>query len=152
MKIFDEFKKFAVKGNVIDMAVGVMLGAAFSGVVKALVDNVLMPPLGLLTGELDFTDRFFVLRDGEPPGPYLTLEAARKADALLLGYGVFANAILNFLIVACALFFLVRWINNLQSPDTPPAPNTKPCPHCKSAINKAATRCPHCTSELEVAA
>lgn len=148
MKIFDEFKKFAVKGNVIDMAVGVMLGAAFSGVVKALVDNVLMPPLGLLTGELDFTDRFLILRDGMPPGPYISLEAAKEADAILLGYGVFANAIVNFLIVAWALFFLVRWINNLQAPDTPPAPNTKPCPRCKSVIHIDATRCPHCTTEL----
>ena len=146
--MFKEFKEFAVKGNVVDMAVGVMIGAAFSTVVKSAVDDLLMPPIGLLAGDLDFSTYFLVLREGATPGPYATLAAARESGAVLLTYGQFANASLNFLIVASVLFFIVRWINRLKRPDTPAAPMTKACPHCKSAIHKDATRCPQCTAEL----
>lgn len=146
-----EFQEFAVKGNVVDMAVGVMIGAAFSSVVKSVVDDLLMPPIGLIAGDLDFSQYYVVLREGATAGPYTTVAAAKEAGAVLLTYGQFINATVNFLIVAFALFFVVRWINRLKRPDTPDAPRTKACPHCKSAIHKDATRCPQCTSELAAA-
>jgi large conductance mechanosensitive channel len=146
--MLSQFKEFAVKGNVVDMAVGVMIGAAFGAVVKSLVDDVLMPPLGLLTGRLDFKDHFLVLQAGTTPEPYATLEAARTAGATVLSYGMFVNACVSFLLISLALFFVVRWMNALRSPDTPPAPATRACPHCMSPIHIKATRCPHCTSEL----
>jgi large conductance mechanosensitive channel len=143
-----EFKEFAIKGNVIDMAVGVIIGAAFSTIVKSLVDDVLMPPLGLLIGGLDFAGKFVVLRAGAQPGPYVSLAQARESGATVLAYGNFVNAVVTFVFVAAALFVVVRWINRLRRPDTPPAPNTKACPFCKSNIHLSATRCAHCTSEL----
>jgi large conductance mechanosensitive channel len=149
--MFQEFKEFAIKGNVVDMAVGIMIGGAFSTVVKSLVEDVVMPPIGLATGGLDFSARFVVLRAGKVPPPYETLKAAQEAGAVTLRYGVFINQVITFLIVALALFFLVRWINRLRRPDTPPAPTTRPCPFCKSHVDQDATRCAFCTSELEVA-
>lgn len=146
--MFKEFKEFAVKGNVVDMAVGIMIGAAFTTVVKSLVDDVLMPPIALATGGLDFTDKFIVLEAGDVGGPYMSLEAAKEAGAVVLRYGQFLNNIISFLIVALVLFFLIRWINRLRRPDTPPAPGTKPCPYCKSSVDLKATRCAFCTSEL----
>ena len=148
MSIVREFREFAVKGNVVDMAVGIMIGAAFSTVVKALVDEVIMPPLGLITGKVDFADKYVLLRGGTPPPPYDTVANAKKAGAVLLSYGVFVNAIVSFIIVSAVLFFLVRWVNRLRPKEPPPATDTQPCPFCKMDIKKAATRCPHCTSEL----
>lgn len=145
-----EFKKFAVKGNVVDMAVGIMIGAAFTTVVKSLVNDILMPPIGIVMGGVDFSDKFVVLMDGKSAPPYATLVEAQEAGAVLLSYGQFINAALNFFIVAGALFFVVRWINQLNSPDTPPAPSSKPCPYCKSVVHVDASRCPNCTSELAV--
>lgn len=147
-----EFKEFAIKGNVIDMSVGVIIGAAFGAVVKSLVDDVLMPPLGLLTGGLDFANHFLVLHGGRTPGPYSTLAEAKASGATVIAYGAFLNAVVAFLLVSFALFFVVRWMNRLRRPDTPPAPNTKACPFCKSSIDSTATRCAYCTSELEVSA
>lgn len=144
-----EFKEFAVKGNVIDMAVGIMIGAAFSTVVKSLVDHILMPPIGLVTGGLDFANKFVVLNEGDPAGPYATLEAADKAGATVMSWGLFVNNLVSFAIIAVILFLIVRWANQLKRADTPAAPNTRPCPFCMSSIDLAATRCPHCTSELE---
>ncbi len=146
-----DFKEFAVKGNVVDMAVGIIIGAAFTTVVKSLVDDVIMPPLGALTGGLDFGDKFFVLRT-DAPGPFATVAEAKAAGAVVLTYGNFFNAIVAFLLVSLVLFFVVRWTNRLRRPDTPSAPTTKPCPYCKSLIDLAATRCAHCTSALEAAA
>lgn len=146
-----EFKEFAVKGNVIDMAVGIIIGAAFTTVVKSLVDDVIMPPLGYLTGGLDFVQKFVVLRVGSLPGPYPTLAEAKASGATVLAYGSFINAVVAFLMVATVLFFLVRWINRLRRPDTPAAPNTKSCPFCKSSIDVGAKRCAYCTSTLDVA-
>ena len=143
-----EFKEFAVKGNVVDMAVGIMIGAAFSSVVKSIVDDLIMPPVSLLTGGLNFADKFLVLRAGTPPGPYASLVQAKTAGATVVAYGQFINSMVSLLIIAAVLFVLVRWINRLRRPDTPPAPTTKSCDHCKSVIHLAATRCPHCTSEL----
>jgi large conductance mechanosensitive channel len=147
--ILREFKEFALKGNVVDMAVGIIIGAAFTTVVKSLVDDVLMPPLGVLAGGLDFSNQFWVLRVGDPIGPYATPAEAAAAGATVLRYGQLINATVSFTLVAAALFAIVRWINHLRRPDTPPAPGTKPCPYCTSQIAIAAVRCPQCTSMLD---
>ncbi len=149
--MLEEYKTFAVRGNVVDMAVGIIIGAAFNGVVQSLVRDLLMPPLGLLMGGMDFENLFFVLQEGTTSGPYATLEAARSAGAVTLNFGVFANSLVSFLIVSFAVFLLVRYINRLREPETAPepaAPTVKKCPHCISDVPLAATRCPHCTSEL----
>ena len=141
-----EFKEFAMRGNVIDLAVAVVIGAAFGTIVKSLVDDILMPPIGLLVGGLDFSNLFLSLSGQEYP----SLAAAKEAGAATINYGVFLNNVLNFLLVAFAIFLLVRQINRLkrQTPVPPPAPTEKPCPYCISTIPLAATRCPMCTSEL----
>jgi large conductance mechanosensitive channel len=148
--MLEEYKKFAIQGNVIDMAIGIIIGAAFGTVVQSLVKNVLTPPLGLLTGGTDFTNLFVVLQEGTPEAPYATLQAARDAGAVTINVGTFINAIISFLIVSFAVFLLVRYINQLREPDEGPAPppTVKKCPHCVSDIPVQATRCPHCTSEL----
>jgi large conductance mechanosensitive channel len=151
MSILEEYQKFAVRGNVVDMAVGIIIGAAFNGVVQSLVRDVLTPPLGLLMGDVDFTNLFVVLREGTPAAPYATLEAAQSAGAVTLNLGVFVNSAISFLIVTFAVFLLVRYINRLREPETAPepaAPTVKKCPYCASDVPVAATRCPHCTSEL----
>ena len=141
-----EFKEFAMRGNVIDLAVGVIIGAAFGTIVKSLVDDVLMPPIGLLVGGLDFSNLFISLSGA----PYPSLAAAKEAGAPTINYGVFLNNVLNFLIVAFAVFLLVRQIKRLkrETPVPPPAPTETPCPYCISPIPLAATRCPRGTSEL----
>lgn len=146
-----EFKEFAVKGSVVDMAVGIIIGAAFTGVVQSLVKDVMMPPLGLLMGGVDFSDFFMVLKEGTVPPPYATMAAAQEAGAVTLNYGLFINTLLSFLIVAFAVFILIRYINKLKRPETKPepvAPSIKKCTYCFSDIPIEATRCPHCTSEL----
>ena len=142
-----EFKEFAIKGNVVDMAVGVMIGAAFGKITASLVDDVLMPPLGILLGGFDFSRHHLVLRSGATPGPYASVAQARDAGASVIAYGQFLNTVVSFVLLALCLFLLVRWMNRLRSPATPPAPNTKPCPYCTLSIHETATRCPHCTSE-----
>ena len=129
------------------MAVGIVVGGAFTTLVKSGVSDLLMPPIGLLTGGLSFSDQFLVLRPGETAGPYPTLKEAQEAGAVVMTYGNFLDNCISLAIVAVVMFFLVRWINKLRSPDTPPAPNTKPCPFCKTAIHMSATRCPSCTSQ-----
>lgn len=142
------FKEFAVRGNVVDMAVGIIVGGAFTSVVTSLVNDVIMPPIGMVTGGLDFTDKFVILRDGATPSPYVSLAEAKTAGAVVLSYGMFINSVVAFLIVAAVLFFVVRWINELRRPDTPAAPQTKSCPECMTAIHLDARRCPQCTSVL----
>ncbi|MFH1130337.1 MAG: large conductance mechanosensitive channel protein MscL [Pseudomonadota bacterium] len=149
--VLKEFKEFAIKGNVTDMAVGIIIGAAFTTVVRSLVDDVIMPPLGFLMGGLDFADKFIVLRSGTTVGPYATLAQAKSNGATVLAYGNFINGIVAFLMVAGVLFFVVRWMNRLRQPETPAAPSTKICVFCKSAIDLNATRCAHCTSIIEEA-
>lgn len=148
-----EFKAFAMRGNVVDMAVGIVVGAAFGGIVKSLVADVLMPPIGILMGDVDFADLFVVLKEGSAPGPFATLAAAREAGAVTLNYGLLINTVVNFLIVAAAIFFLVRGINRLRAQEEapPPEPTTKECPQCLSSIPIRAVRCAHCTSELRTA-
>ncbi len=149
-----EFKEFAVRGNVVDMAVGIIIGAAFGTIVNSLVNDVLMPPIGLLLGNIDFSSLFVVLKEGtKAAGPYATPAAAKAAGAVTISYGLFINTIISFLIVTFAVFLLVRNINRLkrQKEAPPAAPTTKECPYCISAIPVKATRCPQCTSELKAA-
>jgi len=122
--MLEEFKKFAMRGSVVDLAVGVIIGAAFGKIVDSLVKDLIMPPVGLLLGKVDFANLFWVLRDGAPPGPYLTVEAAQKAGAVTLNYGVFINTCIGFVIVAFAVFLLIRAINRLQAAETAEPPPT----------------------------
>ncbi len=145
-----DFKEFAMRGNVVDMAVGIIIGGAFGTIVKSLVNDVIMPPIGLLLGGVDFSDLFITLKEGSSAGPYATLAAAQEAGAVTISYGLFINAVISFLIVAFAVFLLIRSINKLKTEEeAPPAePTTKECSHCFSEIPIKATRCPQCTSEL----
>lgn len=145
-----EFKEFAMRGNVVDMAVGIIIGGAFGTIVKSLVADVLMPPIGLLLGGVDFTNFFLTLKQGTTAGPYSTLAAAQETGAVVISYGVFLNAVISFLIVAFAVYLLIRGINRMQrEQEAPePEPTTKECPFCISTIPIKATRCPNCTSEL----
>jgi large conductance mechanosensitive channel len=154
MGMMKEFKDFAVRGNVVDMAVGIIIGGAFGTIVKSLVDDVLMPPIGLLLGGVDFANFFVVLREGaSAAAPYGALADAKTAGAVTINYGIFFNAVISFLIVAFAVFMLVRSVNSLrrQEEAPPAAPTTKECPHCFSTIAIKASRCPQCTSELKPA-
>ncbi len=140
-----EFKKFVMRGNVLDLAVGIIIGAAFGKIVTSLVNDILMPPIGKLLGGVNFAD-FFINLSG---GSYDTLAAAKEAGAATINYGVFLNTIIEFLIVALAVFLLVRWINKLVTPPPPPpAPATKECPFCLTQVPLKASRCPACTSQL----
>jgi large conductance mechanosensitive channel len=139
-----EFREFAVKGNMLDLAIGVVLGAAFGGVVASLVKDILTPPLGKLLGGVDFSDLFIVLGAGSFP----SLKAARDAGAATLNYGVFLNTVVNFLLVSAAMFFVVKAVNRLRRAPEPPAATEKECPFCASNISIKATRCGHCTSAL----
>ncbi len=146
-----EFKEFAMRGNVVDMAVGIIIGGAFGLIVKVLVSDVLMPPIGLLLGGVDFTDFFLVLKEGSTASPYASLEAAKAAGAVTVNYGVFFNSVISFLIVAFAVFLLIRGINRMKREEEKPeeAPTTKDCDFCFSSIPVKASRCPHCTSQLQ---
>jgi large conductance mechanosensitive channel len=147
-EMLKEFKEFAMRGNVLDMAVGIIIGAAFGKIVTSLVNDVIMPPIGLLLGKVDFSSLFINL-SGQT---YASLAEAQKAGAATLNYGVFLNTIINFLIVAFAVFLLIRQVNRfVKKKEAPAAPTTKDCPHCLSTIPIKATRCPHCTSQLQAA-
>lgn len=147
--MFKEFKKFALKGNVVDMAVGIIIGGAFSTIVKSFVADIIMPPIGLLLGGVDFNNMFWVLKAGaENPGPYIALSDAQAAGAVTMNYGLFITNTISFLIVAVAVFMLVKGMNSLRAKEEPAAVNTKACGYCFSTIPLKATRCPNCTSEL----
>jgi len=147
-----EFKEFALRGNVIDLAVGVIIGAAFGAIVTSLVNDVIMPPIGLLLGDVDFADLFILLKQGAPAGPYATLADAQAAGAVTINYGMFVNAVVYFIIVALVIFLLIRAVNRMQREEeaAPAEPTTKECPYCRSTIDIQAVRCPHCTSDLTV--
>jgi len=151
--MFKEFKEFAMRGNVVDMAVGIIIGAAFGTIIKSLVADVIMPPIGLLLGNVDFANLFLVVQEGAASGPYATLADAKEAGAVTINYGVFFNEIVSFLIVAFAVFLLIRSLNRMkrEEEEAPSEPTTKDCPHCFSAISIKAKRCPNCTSQLDVA-
>lgn len=148
--MFKEFKEFAMKGNVLDMAVGIIIGGAFGGIVKSLVDDVIMPPIGLLLGNVDFSNLYVVFKDGLSGGPYASLAEAKKAGAVTINYGLFANTIISFLIIALSVFILVKLVNKLRRDQEKPLaePATKDCPYCFSTINIKAQKCPYCTSAL----
>ena len=146
-----EFKEFAMRGNVVDMAVGIIIGAAFGTIVNSLVQDVIMPPIGLLLGRIDFSNFFAVLKEGKAAGPYASVAAAKAAGAVTMNYGVFINTVISFLIIAFAVFLLVRAINKMKRQEAPPpVPTTKECAYCYSKIPIQATRCPNCTSELKL--
>ena len=148
--IVDEFREFIARGNVVDMAVGIAVGAAFGAIAKSLVNDVIMPVAGLFLNQADFANLFLVLREGTTPAPYATLQAAQDAGAVTLNYGLFLNSIVTFLIIAAAVFMLVRAINSVRREEEgpPPPPTEEKCPYCLMLVPIAATRCPHCTSEL----
>jgi large conductance mechanosensitive channel len=150
MSMLKEFKAFAMRGNVVDLAVGVIIGGAFGAIINSLVKDIIMPPIGLLLGKVDFTNLFWIMKEGTVPPPYPTVADAATAGAVTLNYGVFINTIISFLIVAFAVFLLIKGINKLQPKpaEAPAAPATKDCPYCATAIPIKATRCPHCTSQL----
>lgn len=149
--MWKDFKEFAMKGNVVDMAVGIIIGAAFGTIVKSLVADVLMPPIGLLLGGVDFANLFFVIKQGATAGPYETVAAAKEAGAVTINYGVFINTIISFLIVAFAIFLLIKQLSKMKKEEEapPPEPTTRECTFCFTEIPIKASRCPHCTSALK---
>lgn len=146
-----DFKEFIMRGNVVDMAVGIIMGAAFGAIVKSIVDDIIMPPIGLLLGGVDFSNLFLVLKQGTKAGPYQSLAQAKAAGAVTVNYGLFINVVITFLIVSAAVFLLIRAINAMRRHQEAPAsaPMTKECPYCASSISIKAIRCPACTSELK---
>ena len=151
--MFKEFKEFAMRGNVVDMAVGIIIGAAFGTIVKSLVADIIMPPIGLLLGNVDFSNLFIVIKQGSVPGAFATVEAAQKTGAVTINYGMFMNTIISFVIVAFAVFMMIKGLNKVKREEEAPPkePTTKECPHCFSEISIKATRCGFCTSELTAA-
>ena len=145
-----EFKEFTLRGNVIDMAVGIIIGAAFGTIVKSLVNDIIMPPIGLLLGDVDFASLFILLKSGSPAAPYVSLADAQAAGAVTINYGLFVNAVVSFLIVALVMFLLIRNMNRMKREEeaTPAEPTTKECPYCLTSIPIKASRCAHCTSQL----
>ena len=144
-----DFKEFILRGNMISMAVGIIIGIAFGAIINSLVNDIIMPPIGLLLGNVDFSNLFVVLKEGATAGPYLSLNTAREVGAVTLNYGIFVNAIISFLIIALILFFIVRAVNRLKKKEEKKI-STKECPFCFTAIDLKATRCPNCTSKLNV--
>jgi len=146
-----EFREFAMRGNVIDMAVGIIIGAAFGTIVNSLVQDLIMPPIGLLLGNVDFTNIFAVLKEGKVAGPYASVAAAKSAGAVTINFGLFINTIISFILIAFAVFLLVRTINRMRREEEAPpaAPASKDCIYCFSKVPIQATRCPNCTSELK---
>ena len=152
--MFKEFKEFAMRGNVVDMAVGIIIGAAFGTIIKSLVADILMPPIGLLLGNVDFANIFVTLKEGaKAAGPYASLAAAKQAGAVTLNLGIFINTVISFVIVAFSVFLLIKGLNRMRREQETPEgiPTTKECPFCFTTIPIQATRCPHCTSQLQTA-
>ena len=148
--MFKEFKKFILRGNVLDLAIGVIIGGAFGAIIKSLVEDIIMPPIGLLLGGVDFANIYATLKDGSPAGPYAALADAKAAGAVTMNFGLFINLIINFLIIGLVLCFIIRAINKLTAePAKPEKPTTKKCPFCLSDIPIKATRCPFCTSQVK---
>lgn len=152
--MFKEFKEFAMRGNVLDMAVGIIIGGAFGTIIKSMVDDVIMPPVGLALGRVDFSNLFVVLRDGaKAAAPYASVADAKAAGAVTINYGLFINSVVSFVIVAFCVFLLIRTMNRLRrEEEAPPSkPTTRDCPFCYTAIPLKASRCPQCTSEVKPA-
>lgn len=150
--MWKEFKEFAIKGNAVDLAVGVIIGAAFGSIITSLVKDILMPPIGFLTGGLDFSNKFLILKDAPGGAVFSTPADAVKAGAITWNYGNFITLIISFLIVAFCIFLVVKAVNKMKKPSSTAAPVSKDCPFCSMTIPIKATRCPHCTSEMAGAA
>ena len=151
--MWQDFKAFVMRGNVMDLAVAVIIGAAFGAVIKSLVDDVIMPVVGMGTGGVDFSEKYALLRAGAAGAPpYPSLAAARAAGAVVVAYGTFINTVITFLIVALVVFLLVRAVNRMYRRPAEATADTRPCPYCTMTIARAATRCPNCTSQLTAAA
>ena len=148
-KMFNEFKTFAMRGNVIDMAVGIIIGAAFGRIVDSLVKDILMPPLGFLLGRVDFSNLFITIKEGAVAGPYHSVAAAQAAGAVTINYGNFINVTISFIIVAFAIFVLIKAINQLKEKEEAAPPSAKDCPFCFTKINVKAKKCPACTADLK---
>jgi len=148
-----DFKAFIMRGNVVDMAVGIVIGAAFGAIVSSIVKDVMMPPIGLVLGNIDFSNLSIVIKEGSVPGPYSSLAAAQAAGAITINYGLFINTLINFLIIAAVVFFLIirplAKLQTIKQGATPAAPTNKDCPYCATSIPIKAIRCPNCTSELK---
>ena len=145
-----EFKEFAMQGNMVDMAVGIIIGAAFGVIITSLVNDIIMPPIGMLLGGVDFNNLYFLLQDGSPGSPYASVADAQAAGAVTINYGVFINALISFLVIALAVFFLIRAMNRAMRPaEAEEEASTKECPYCFSTISIMATRCPNCTTQLD---
>lgn len=146
-----EFKAFALRGNVMDMAVGIIIGAAFGAIVNSLVNDIIMPPIGLLLGQVDFKELFVLIKNGNPAGPYNTIVQAKAAGAVTFNYGLFVNTIITFIIIAGAVFMLVKIFTSLEKKEEEKAaePVVKKCPHCYSTIDIKATKCAYCTAEIQ---
>jgi large conductance mechanosensitive channel len=155
VKLVEEFKAFILRGNVVDLAVGIIIGVAFGGVITSLVSDVIMPPVGLALGGVDFKEGYVLLKDGATPGPYATLAAAQEAGAVTMRLGLFVNTIINFLVVAFAVFMLVKAVGRMRAKEeakqAAAAPPERICPHCHMSIPVQAKRCGHCTSDLRPA-
>jgi large conductance mechanosensitive channel len=151
--MFKEFKDFAMRGNVIDMAVGIIIGVAFGAIIQSLVKDIIMPPIGIMLGNVDFTNLFLIVKQGTTPGPYASLAQAQAAGAVSINYGVFVNTLINFIIISFCIFLIIRTINRLKKQEPAPAaaPTTKECTYCFSTIPIKALRCPNCTSDLKTA-
>ncbi|MCK5944350.1 MAG: large conductance mechanosensitive channel protein MscL [Planctomycetes bacterium] len=150
--MLDDFKKFLMRGNVVDMAVGIIIGAAFGAIVKSLVSDVIMPPIGVLLGGVDFSDLYFVVKSGSTPVPDdASLEAVRASGAAVIAYGAFLNLVINFVVVGYAVFLMIRGLDRLKKAPAPADPTTKDCPECLSKVPIKATRCAHCTVQLSAA-
>jgi large conductance mechanosensitive channel len=148
-RMLKEFKEFAIKGNAVDLAVGIVVGAAFTGIVSSLVKDIIMPPIGVVTGGVDFSNMFFLLKSGKDGADhYASLKLAQDAGAVTLNFGLFINALINFLIVAFAVFLLIRALQKMKRPQPSAPPVAKDCPSCAMTIPLKAKRCPHCTTEL----
>ncbi|MDR0291704.1 MAG: large conductance mechanosensitive channel protein MscL [Elusimicrobium sp.] len=148
-KMLGEFKTFAMRGNVIDMAVGIIIGAAFGKIVDSLVKDIIMPPIGFILGRVDFSNLFITVKEGAAAGPYPSVAAAQAAGAVTINYGNFINVIISFIIVAFAIFLLIKGINKLKAKEEVPPPSVKDCPFCFTKVNIKATKCPACTAELK---
>ena len=148
-----EFKEFAMRGNIVDMAVGIIIGGAFGLIVKLLVSDVIMPPIGLLIGGVDFAELFILIKEGATSGPYATIAAAKEAVAVTINYGVFINSIISFMVVVFSVFLLIKAINKMKREEEvlEEVPTTKDCLFCFKSISIKASRCPQCTSQLDAA-
>jgi large conductance mechanosensitive channel len=148
--MWKEFKEFIARGSVLDLAIGVIIGAAFGAIVTSLVNDIVMPPIGLLLGKVDFANLFILLQEGTPSSPYASLADAQAAGAVTINYGVFINAVISFLIVAFVIFIVIRGVNRMRREEeaAPAAPTTQECPFCRSTIPLNAVRCAFCTSDL----